>query len=105
MDLNGVAVAFNRGAFQWGRRAAVDRASVEARAIPKDALPESHRLSETLDELVGRRVEFLSAYQNAAYAGRYFDRVQRVRDAEAARLAGSTALTEAASPALCTAMA
>ena len=35
IELNGVAVAFNRGAFQWGRRAAFDRASVEARADPE----------------------------------------------------------------------
>jgi len=105
IELNGVAVAFNRGAFQWGRRAAVDRASVEARAIPKDAAPESHRVSQSLDELVGRRVEFLSAYQNAAYARRYFDRVQRIREAEAARLGGETALSEAAARALFAVMA
>ncbi len=104
IELNGVAVAFNRGAFEWGRRAAFDRASVEARAIPKDAAPESHRLSESLDELVGRRVEFISAYQNAAYARRYVDRVQRVREAEA-RLGGGTALTEAAARALFAVMA
>jgi indolepyruvate ferredoxin oxidoreductase len=105
IELNGVAVAFNRSAFQWGRRAVVDRASVEARAVATDALPESHRVSESLDELVGRRVEFLSAYQNAAYARRYFDRVRRVREAEAARLGGGTALTEAAAQALFKVMA
>src|SRR5439155_11556646 len=104
IELNGVAVAFNRGAFQWGRRAAFDRASVEAHAVPKDASPESHRLSESLDELVGRRVEFLSAYQNADYARRYFDRVQRVREAEA-RIDGGSALTEAAARALFAVMA
>jgi indolepyruvate ferredoxin oxidoreductase len=104
IELNGVAVAFNRGAFQWGRRAAFDRASVEMRAAPKDALPESHRVSESLDELVGRRVEFLSAYQNAAYARRYFDRIKRVREAEA-RLGGGAALTEAAASALFKVMA
>src|SRR6266550_4496680 len=80
------------------------RASVEAHAVPKDASPESHRLSESLDELVGRRVEFLSAYQNADYARRYFDRVQRVREAEA-RIDGGSALTEAAARALFAVMA
>jgi len=53
--------------------------------VPRDAQPESHRQSESLDELVGRRVEFLAAYQNAAYARRYFDRVRQVREAEADR--------------------
>ena len=104
IELNAVAVDFNLSAFDWGRRAAFDRASVEARAVPRDALPESHRQSESLDELVGRRVEFLAAYQNAAYARRYFDRVRQVREAEAARVGGSTALTETVARALFKAM-
>ncbi len=33
IELNGVAVEFNRGAFRWGRRAAVDPALVDARGI------------------------------------------------------------------------
>ena len=33
IELNGVAVDFNRSAFLWGRRAALDPASVEARAV------------------------------------------------------------------------
>ncbi|HLY46242.1 MAG TPA: indolepyruvate ferredoxin oxidoreductase family protein [Stellaceae bacterium] len=104
IELNAVAIDFNRDAFLWGRRAAVDRAAVAARATPNAAAPESHRISETLDELVGRRVEFLTAYQNAAYARRYFDRIGRVRQAEAG-LGGGTALTEAAARALFKVMA
>jgi indolepyruvate ferredoxin oxidoreductase len=104
IELNAVAVDFNLSAFEWGRRAAFDRASVEARALPRDALLESHRQSESLDELVGRRVEFLAAYQNAAYARRYFDRVRQVREAEAARIGGGTALTETVARALFKAM-
>jgi indolepyruvate ferredoxin oxidoreductase len=100
IELNAVAVDFNLSAFEWGRRAAFDRASVEARAVPRDALPESHRQSESLDELVGRRVEFLAAYQNATYARRYFDRVRQVREVEAARIGGATALTETVARAL-----
>ena len=105
IELNAVAIEFNRSAFLWGRRAAFDRKSVEARAVPKNALPESHRQSESLDELVGRRVEFLSRYQNAAYAKRYFDRVGQVREAEAARIGSSTVLTETAARALFQVMA
>jgi indolepyruvate ferredoxin oxidoreductase len=98
--LNAVAVEFNRSAFRWGRRAAVDRALVEARANPPSAAPESHRVSESLDELVGRRVEFLAGYQNAAYAARYAERVARVREAEAARVGDGAALTDAVARAL-----
>src|SRR5690606_15894479 len=37
------------------------------------------RLSRSLDELVGRRVSFLTDYQGAGYAKRYADLVARVR--------------------------
>src|SRR5205085_8678405 len=100
IELNAVAVAFNRAAFRWGRRAALDRALVEQRATPPSAMPESHRLSETLDEAIARRVEFLTKYQDSAYAARYAERVRRLRDAEAAGMPGSTALAEAAARAL-----
>jgi indolepyruvate ferredoxin oxidoreductase len=105
IELNAVAVAFNRSAFAWGRHAALDLGLVEARAVPQDALPDSHRLSQTLDERVARRIEFLTRYQNAAYAERYAAHVRRVREAEASRVGASTALTEAAAQALFKAMA
>jgi indolepyruvate ferredoxin oxidoreductase len=100
IELNGVAVAFNRSAFMWGRRAAVDIALVEARAVPKDAAPESHRLSGSLDEAISHRVEFLTRYQNAGYAERYAARVRRIREIETGRAPGNTALTEAVARAL-----
>jgi indolepyruvate ferredoxin oxidoreductase len=99
IELNGAAIDFNRRAFRWGRRAAVDRALVAARATPADAVPETHRLSETLDEVIARRVEFLTGYQNAAYAERYAGWISRVRDAEAA-VTDSTRLTDAVARAL-----
>jgi indolepyruvate ferredoxin oxidoreductase len=49
----------------------------------------------TLDEMIARRAEFLTAYQDEAYAARYRDRVARVRDAEARRTPGRTELAEA----------
>jgi indolepyruvate ferredoxin oxidoreductase len=100
IELNAVAVAFNRGAFRWGRRAAADPGLVEARAAPPSASPASHRISETLDELIDRRVTFLTGYQDAAYAARYRARIARVRAAETASLPGGTALTEMVARAL-----
>jgi indolepyruvate ferredoxin oxidoreductase len=94
ITLNGVAVEFNRDAFRWGRRAAVDPDLVRARATPPASVPESHRLSESLDQLVSRRVAFLTEYQDAAYAARYAARVGRTREAEAACLPGETGLTQ-----------
>jgi indolepyruvate ferredoxin oxidoreductase len=95
ISLNGVAVDFNRDAFRWGRRAAVDPDLVRARATPPAAVPPSHHLSETLDQVISRRTAFLTDYQNAAYAARYAARVERVRQAEAACLPGQSGLTEA----------
>jgi indolepyruvate ferredoxin oxidoreductase len=100
VELNGVAIDFNKAAFRWGRHAAVDRAAVEARAVPRAAVPDSHRLSGSLEETIARRVDFLTRYQNAAYAERYAARLRRLRQLEAARVPGSTKLTEATARAL-----
>src|SRR5690606_3524915 len=59
--------------------------------LPLDDL----RLSRSLDELIARRVEFLTDYQDAKYARRYSDFVARVREAERARAPGSNDLSEA----------
>jgi indolepyruvate ferredoxin oxidoreductase len=96
IELNGEAVAMNKAAFHWGRRAAVDRAQVEAMARPAAAnLSDALHLSESLDEIIERRVKFLTDYQDAAYAARYRGLVEKVRAAEAARTPGKSGLAEA----------
>ena len=107
--LNAVAVEQNRAAFAWGRRAAVDMAAVEAVVAPSRAVgasaptgagvvaggagsngprsgpaPVDRRLSQSLDEAIARRVDFLTDYQDEAYARRYLGLVERTRAAEAA---------------------
>jgi indolepyruvate ferredoxin oxidoreductase len=94
IELNGVAVEFNLNAFSWGRRAVVDPALVEARATAPTTVPESHQLSETVDQVIERRIAFLTDYQDAAYGARYADRVGRVREVEAECLPGHTDLTQ-----------
>ncbi len=81
IELNGAAVDANKQSFGWGRLAAVDPARVSAAAIPA-AVPESQRMSESVDEMVERRRKFLTAYQDAAFAARYTDYVAKVRVAE-----------------------
>src|SRR4029077_3851577 len=49
IELNGVAVAFNREAFLWGRRAAHRRAEVEREAAPKTVAPP---VARSFDEIV-----------------------------------------------------
>jgi len=95
IEINGAAVAMNKNAFLWGRRAAVDLKRVEEIATPKLAAPASMKLSESLDEMITRRVAFLTDYQDASYAKTYSDFVSFVRQAETAKLPGKTTLTEA----------
>ncbi|MEO7325846.1 MAG: DUF6537 domain-containing protein, partial [Dokdonella sp.] len=52
-------------------------------------------LSATLDEQIGRRVTFLTDYQNAAYAQQFKGLVDKVRAAEQQKTPGFTSLTEA----------
>lgn len=94
LALNGEAVAMNQAAFRWGRRAAVDLAAVEALAKPPQA-DEALTLSASLDEMIERRVAFLTRYQNEAYGARYRALVERVRAVESHKAEGRTELAEA----------
>jgi indolepyruvate ferredoxin oxidoreductase len=91
IEINRVAVAMNRSAFRWGRRAAQDLAAVEAAATP--AAASAGALSQSLDELIERRAALLTDYQDAAYAARYRALVERVRSADSGL--GRSALCEA----------
>ena len=95
IELNGQAVAMNQAAFHWGRRAAIDRAAVEALAEPASTKRDAEHLSESFSEMVERRVQFLTAYQNPAYAGRYRALVDKTKTAEAARAPGKCGLADA----------
>jgi len=81
IELNEVAVDQNKAAFTWGRRAAHDGEGVQRLLAPAQVISLPAR-RQSLDELVQRRVEFLTAYQDSAYAQRYSALVERVRQAE-----------------------
>ena len=93
IEINAVAVDANKKAFEWGRAAAHDVEMVKRIAFP-DNVVELKRVANSLDDIVAKRVEFLTGYQNAAYAKRYADLVERVRKVESDRLQ-STRVTEA----------
>src|ERR671913_1314545 len=105
IELNGEAVKMNLEAFEWGRRAAAEPARIAELVAPAKEPTASRHLSETLDEVIERRVAFLTDYQNAAYAERYRGLVERVRAAEARTVANATALTEAVARSLFALMA
>ena len=79
IEMNGIAVAQNHGAFLWGRRYAVDAESVRRAAGDEHETPQS---ALDLDALIEDRAARLAGYQNQAYAARYRDLVARVRDRE-----------------------
>ena len=87
MELNGTAVEANKVAFMWGRLLAHDQDGVEALSLPPEPNPRPATKPagqpESLDELIKRRMAFLTDYQNASYAARYERAVRRAADAEA----------------------
>jgi indolepyruvate ferredoxin oxidoreductase len=101
IELNAVSIDKNKAAFEWGRRAAADPDGFAAFGAAQQVIELVRRPSG--DELVKRRVEFLTEYQNAAYAGRYADLVARVAAAEAPL--GSTRLRDTVARNLFTLMA
>ncbi len=84
IELNGTAVEFNKQAFMWGRNAAHDLAAVTHMAKLNDTASQviEFKRPPSLDEVIAKRVAFLTDYQDAAYAQRYKDFVDQVRAAE-----------------------
>ncbi|MBU4519332.1 MAG: indolepyruvate ferredoxin oxidoreductase family protein, partial [Gammaproteobacteria bacterium] len=72
-------------AFEWGRRAAFNPQAVAALVTPAGAGAQviQFKKRESVAELIARRVEFLTGYQNAAYAADYQHFVEKVRAVEA----------------------
>ncbi|MBQ1766877.1 MAG: indolepyruvate ferredoxin oxidoreductase family protein [Aquincola sp.] len=91
MELNNVQVDNNKAAFEWGRRCAHDLAAVKA--LFKAAQVIQFVKKPSIDELVAKRVSFLTDYQNAAYAEQYRRFVDQVRQTESPL--GGTRLSEA----------
>jgi indolepyruvate ferredoxin oxidoreductase len=99
IELNGVAVASNKRSFLWGRRAAFDIKRVENTGAPAAATPAQAivvQMPQSLDSIIKKRVEFLTGYQDAAYAVQYAELVEKVRAAESAHKLGNKLSTAVA---------
>jgi len=96
ITLNGEAVPMNLAAFYWGRKAALDLEAVESIARPAPEARDEHRqLSQSFEEMVSRRVKFLTAYQGRLYARRYRKWVEKAKEIEANRVPSKSGLAEA----------
>jgi indolepyruvate ferredoxin oxidoreductase len=93
IELNGVAVAFNKRAFALGRLLATRPEQVLA-LVEATRGPQPDPPATTLDEMIARREADLLLYQDAAYARRFR------RNVDLAREAGGDALAEAVAKSL-----
>ncbi|MEH6466026.1 MAG: indolepyruvate ferredoxin oxidoreductase family protein [Porticoccus sp.] len=84
ITLNNVSVEMNLKALLWGRRYAVDARRVLALAGMNNKLSNANDGSQQLPDIIDYRYEFLTSYQNRAYADRYKTRVEQVRQVERA---------------------
>jgi indolepyruvate ferredoxin oxidoreductase len=98
IELNGVAVETSKRTFAWGRLAAHNIAAVQAAAKP--TLRVEKPVARTLPEIVAKRVELLTAYQDKAYAARYSAFVDKVANAEKQKASGRRGLAEAVAKSL-----
>lgn len=79
IELNGTAVEMNKSALAWGRILAHDPAKVKQLAAPNKATGRTVDEQLSLDELISNNTNELVRYQNAAYADRYKQLVETVR--------------------------
>ncbi|MFZ6773788.1 indolepyruvate ferredoxin oxidoreductase family protein [Undibacterium sp. SXout7W] len=80
IELNAVSIDFNKQAFNWGRLAAHDLAAVKRLVAPSQVI--ELKRAPSLEDTINQRVNFLTDYQNAAYAQQYADFVAQVKAAE-----------------------
>jgi indolepyruvate ferredoxin oxidoreductase len=84
IELNAVAVDNNKTAFEWGCRAAHNWVEVEQLlSSNKSAVSVIDFVKrDSLEEIISKRVAFLTDYQNPAYAAKYLDFVEKIRGKE-----------------------
>ncbi|NYT65914.1 indolepyruvate ferredoxin oxidoreductase family protein [Alcaligenaceae bacterium] len=84
IELNGIMVEKNLTAFEWGRAAAHKGvAAITPKTVISATPVESIAMPETLDTLIERNTQWLTDYQNAAYAQRYLSAVEQIKQHEA----------------------
>lgn len=78
IELNGVAIDFNKTALNWGRLLAHDPDKLFA--LLDNAIPDKPVIPQTLDEVIDHRAAHLTDYQGAGLARKYRTFLAKVRD-------------------------
>lgn len=92
VEINGVAISFNKAAFALGRLQAVDPDRI-AKAVVSHVPEIDFRPLTKLEDIVAHRTKLLTDYQNAKWARRYTDLVSLVAEAEARLVPGKGSLS------------
>ena len=80
ISMNKVAVESNLRTFYWGRMTAHDSEAVLR--VLKGSVVDTEKPAAALDDIITKRVEHLTAYQNKALAEKYLNFVERVKAAD-----------------------
>ncbi len=94
IEINGVSIPFNKNAFMLGRVAAHDMGRIEP-LITSYLASSKPDIASTAEEALQRRVTYLTDYQDAAYASRYKELLDRVSRVEGEKTPGRSELSEA----------
>lgn len=92
VEINGVAIPFNKAAFALGRLQAVDPARIEKAVVSHVQELDFTPLAK-LEDIVAHRMQLLTEYQNASWAQRYRDLVDIVAKAESRATPGKDSLS------------
>lgn len=80
VEVNNVAVEFNKQAFELGRHFAHDPETI--RPMMSSTLESERPVEQSLDALIDDRATRLNAYANSRYANRYRQHLARIRKAD-----------------------
>jgi indolepyruvate ferredoxin oxidoreductase len=97
IELNGASIRLNMMALRLGRLMAIDTKAIEAQMMlaVDPAVLDHRRLSQSIDEKIDRRADFLKAYQSEIYRRRYLATVEMVIETEKRVIGKEGRLTEA----------
>jgi indolepyruvate ferredoxin oxidoreductase len=96
IELNGVAVGFNKRAFQWGRVAAHDIGVIDTLVGNQANDLTADREEPPLEDLIAELARELVAYQDEAYSQRFGKAIEAFRTFEMERRNGKQTLTRIA---------
>ncbi|AEP09225.1 indolepyruvate ferredoxin oxidoreductase family protein [Micavibrio aeruginosavorus] len=77
IELNGVSIDDNKKAFAFGRLAAHNPTVMDEMVAAARGPLGEEGISKTLEDIIAKRVVYLTDYQDAAYANRYLNAVKR----------------------------